>query len=111
MALAGSEEQAIWEGSASVEHHFCSVSDGSRVQNCVGRHVKIACRICSSGGCPPFAREIVCSFLELQNRGQQLERRLRRSHTRETADVDPVTAAPCKPTDISRCAAYLTRLV
>jgi hypothetical protein len=35
-ALAGSEERADWEGSASVEHHSCSVSDGSRVQNAVG---------------------------------------------------------------------------
>jgi len=74
MALAGSEERADWEGSASVEHHSCSVSDGSRVQNCVGRHVRIACRICPSEGCPPFAREIVRSFLELQNRSQQLGR-------------------------------------
>jgi hypothetical protein len=37
MALAGSEERADWEGSASVEHHSCSVSDGSRVQNDVRR--------------------------------------------------------------------------
>jgi hypothetical protein len=36
MALAGSEERADWEGSASNEHHSCSVYDRSRVQNAVG---------------------------------------------------------------------------
>jgi hypothetical protein len=58
----GVEEQADGKGSASVEHHSCSVSDGSRVQNCVGCHVRIACRICPSEGCSPFAREIVLFF-------------------------------------------------
>jgi hypothetical protein len=55
MALAGSEVRADWEGSASVEHHSCSVSDGSRVQNDVGSSPEILSRWAPKG-CPPFAR-------------------------------------------------------
>jgi len=59
MALAGSEERADWEGSASNEHHSCSVSDGSRVQNDVGRSRENFDPLPPAmlRSYPPFARE------------------------------------------------------